>query len=223
VFGLSVRLVRNVTPNAARSRALGLLRLAGTGLALVGLSQILAVPMAFGQTYYSGPAVSATIPVAVRSLTVSPTSVTFGTCLVGTLSSTGLAFPNGLCTAPTAASDTVSNINVSNTGAPASVLVEVTNVVTGGVNWSPVSSTPGQDQFEMDNGAATTPFALTPVCDGYFTANMASGTNSAVSGSTCPVEVSSSASSLETLRLTGPSATTTQGTSFSTTVTWLAS
>jgi len=149
----------------------------------------------------------------IKSVTINPSSVTFGSCLTfggGSASGSTLAFPNGSCISP--------QISVANNGTvPESVSIQGTSAVPSdnGTPWTLTSynpssggpPAPGQDQYIVEaNGQPTGSLATTPIADP--TAGSALQPNAAVS---------------EDLALFGPSASSDQSPQFATTVTWIAS
>ncbi len=73
---------------------------------------------------------TATVPVAVTSITVSPQSGTFAHCTGGSSTASALGFPNGTCT--------MSSVTVSTSGGPASVDASASNAAAGdgGTGWT---------------------------------------------------------------------------------------
>src|SRR5437870_5474609 len=81
-FSIRLKLARGQSQaRAGRGRA-ALLRLAVTGLTVLGLSQLLPVPAAFGQVYSYSGSVNATISIfqPVRTITLSTNATTFNNC-----------------------------------------------------------------------------------------------------------------------------------------------
>ena len=167
-----------------------------------------------------GPAVSAeagtsavetsTIPIAVLSITISPTTSTFGSCSEGNSTPTGLGFPNGQCIAP----GDLSGITITNEGAAGRIFVQGGDAIPsdGGTHWTLVGSTPARDQYFMatsavpNNGGGVV-LTTSPQCDTAF------------GGTTCAA--AAGASAVERLNLVGPSVSTDTSPSFSTQVTWM--
>jgi hypothetical protein len=167
---------------------------------------------------------TATIPIApppVKSVTVSATSETFGSC-TGT-STTALSFPNGHCNTP--------SVTVSNDGPTAEqIYVQGSDAVPadGGTHWTlcsvqgsaappcpgGTSGAPGVNQFFGATGSVTsaTPLALSAQCDVGFQPSQ---------GGTCnasPGQVGAA----ESLLMEGPSQTSDTSPTFTTTITWTA-
>ncbi|HXW59807.1 MAG TPA: hypothetical protein VEJ23_10065 [Solirubrobacteraceae bacterium] len=153
----------------------------------------------------------ATIPVTpstvIKSVTISPTSVTFGespgTCTQDQSTTTKLQFPNGVCTAPKV------TVTDNGSGTNEQISVNGADAVPSdmGTNWALTSNTsPGSNEYRVSNGGAA--LTTTATCDSDFTQ--------------C-ASVSPNSSQAETLTLTGPTSSTDQSTSFSTQVTWTAS
>lgn len=164
---------------------------------------------------------TATINIAVRSVTVTPSAVTYGNCVDSNILSTGngLTFPNGACGAPTEALDGVTAIVVTNGDVPSHIDVEGADAVPAdqGPHWILVggSGVPSQDEFaELTLNAGLTGaggevyLSTTPQCD-Y---PLYQGSCFAQAGEP----------GADVLNMKGPSASTDPSTSFTTTVTWLA-
>src|SRR5581483_3361019 len=122
MLGLSVKLVPADSRPRPSRRATALVRLVGTGLTVLGLSQILPIPAAFGQTYSYYGQVSATVQVVqpYLSLVLTTTSSPLAfdqfdnSKTANPAVNTGIFFPNGM--AATSGTVTVANQgNVSGT------------------------------------------------------------------------------------------------------------
>jgi hypothetical protein len=170
---------------------------------------------------------TATIPIAVISITVSPGNVTFANCIEGNSLPGALGFPNGHCSTPT--------ITITNTGAASHVFIQGTDAtpLDGGTKWAlcnPIPSDnlggpactgaptgfaafkPGADQFDMQNLAnqGVGPLILTtPLCD------------NALPFTPCGAALANTAY-MESVAMQGPTSSTDQSNSFSTTITWTA-
>jgi hypothetical protein len=174
----------------------------------------------------------------VRSVTVSPGSVTFGNCSGGSgyTNSTAnvLGYPNGSCSVGAIGVNGTFPITVTYTGIPGSVYVSGSNAVPSdnGTAWtlcSPPGSPagqaacsgtqglPGENQYMMENSAQAVENAglltTTPTCDKVF--------NSTGGCSATPQEFRSQVQH-ESLVLTGPSSWDDTSTSWTITVTWTA-
>jgi hypothetical protein len=174
----------------------------------------------------------------IRSVTVSPGSVTFGDCSGGsgfTNSTQGsLGYPNGSCTVGSIGVNQTFPITVTYTGIPGSVYVSGSAAVPSdnGTQWtlcsppgSPSGQTscsgaqglPGDDQYMMMNFAEAVQNAgvltATPACDKEFDSHGGCGAT--------PQEFQSEVQH-EGLLLTGPKSWTDHSTSWTMTVTWTA-
>lgn len=173
-------------------------------------------PAAAGQVTASIPVVA---PV-VRSVNVSPVSVTYASCTKADGSTAaGVTFPNGTCSTPA--------VTVTNSGVAANVHVQGADAVPtdNGTHWTLCNSTascsgplqggtsrPGTDQYAEQTASATfasgTDLSASPQCDKAFNA----GGCAATAGQ----------ASIETVRLVAPQSSSDPSTSFSTTLTWIA-
>jgi hypothetical protein len=179
---------------------------------LIGLAAaaVAAVPVGSALAASSG-SVAETITVAVRSVTVSPTSVAMCS------SSAPLTFPNGTCRA--------SGITITNGSASGHIDVQGANAVPSdnGTNWTPCGSSagtsctgtngPGQDQYATivnSIGPSGTILSNSPECDYGF------------DGSTSGCTAASGQSATENINVTGPSASTDSSPTFTSSVTWTA-
>jgi hypothetical protein len=173
----------------------------------------------------------------IRSVTVSPGSVTFGDCSGGSgytnSTQNALGYPNGSCTVGAIGVNQTFPITVTYTGIPGSVYVSSSNAVPAdnGANWtlcSPPGSPgqtactgaqglPGDDQYMVMNFAQAVENAgvltTTPACDKEF------GTNGGCAAT--PREFQSQVQH-EGLVLTGPKSWSDHSTSWTMTVTWTA-
>ncbi len=197
------------------------------GLATLGATGILSLPAAAG----TAGSVTATIPIAILSLTVRPGVVTFGNCRDGTGTAIpgGLAFPNGGCR-------TTTGITITNTGLPGRIQGQGSDAVPqdgGTPHWAlclpgdsvhagtcsgpaPIPGSlirlPGLDQFrESLDGPRLSGLDLlsTPICDLAFLGQ----------GPAC-ASAAPGAAVTEFLNMFGPTRSTNPATSFTTTVTW---
>jgi len=174
-----------------------------------------------------------TVPTIV-SVTVSPSSASFGGCAGGSASvntastSTALGFPNGHCSLGIAGAHGSFPITITNSGVAADVYVNGDNAVPsdGGTQWglcnfgtNPAKACsadsgklPGADQYVVQNFTAgsmnATGLTGTMTCDTQF----AAGGCSAVQGD----------AQSEGILLTGPASSTDQATSWTVTITWTA-
>ncbi|GEM_PF-5188260 len=169
-IGLRVKLIRGRTERRGSRRGQALLRLAVTGLAAIGLSQVLPLPSAFGQTYYGTLTATIQLFTPVKSITLSTGSISFSKCQTyhgGTpLATTGMSRSgNGDC----AAGPVTVTLNGNAAG---SVYIQgsaATPDIGGGVAWSLCGSgseacsgsvdsdsntLPGQDQYRVFNTPA---------------------------------------------------------------------
>src|SRR4029077_15895844 len=116
-------------------------------VAAVGALMLGGAPAVLAST---GGSPTVTITVAVRSITVSPSTATFNTCsLSGTSTGSTLEFPNGLCTTGT------SYITITNGAAAGHVDVNGADAIPAdnGTHWTLCGSgssscLPGTDQFD---------------------------------------------------------------------------
>jgi hypothetical protein len=199
-----------------RARCLGV----GAVVAVVA-----AAPLAASALAASSGSVSETIYVGVRSLTVSPGTVSM--CSTGS----PLTFPNGSCqSVPITITNGAAGGQVEVNGAPAVPNDEVTNwslcgavggnTCTGTPTCTPVGglqvcapAPPGDDQFEESTGNAGgfsgPDLSATPACDSAFDSGGGCASN--------PGQVGT-----ETVNLTGPTSSTDQSPIFSTSTTWTA-
>jgi hypothetical protein len=189
-----------------------------TGMSLAGLA-VLAIFVASASAAAPSASLQETIYQAVRSVTVSPSSVAI--CP----SSSPLIYPSGTCTSP--------EITITNGLAGGHMDVVGADAVpadnglqqdwtlcgnTGqGYNCSGgnISTTPGNNQYleqtePFGGGTAATPLGYYAECDTAFD-----------SGGTGCVTTSEEASN-ELIALTGPESSTDQSASFTTSVTWTA-
>lgn len=203
--------------SARRSRGRRLIVSVCAGLALAGATAGVALGSSSGT-------VSDTINVAVRSLTVSPTSVSMCT------PSSPLTFPNGQCSSP--------NITVANGQAGGDhIQVQGTNAVPSDVvdhgqsppDWAlcfgagcGTSGHPGGDQYSQQtettsilqtlNQTFGVALSTTPTCDFGFGGDQTNENCLGAAGESVG----------ETLLLTGPTSSTDQSPTFSSAVTWTA-
>jgi hypothetical protein len=172
----------------------------------------------------------------IRSVTVSPGSVTFGDCTGGggATNSTqqAMGYPNGSCSVGTIGASQTFPITVTYTGLPGSVFVSGSNAVPadGGTKWS-LCDPQGTGQ------AACTGAQGLPGSDQYMIMNFAAGvTNASVltTSAACDKEFQTSGGCAATppelgkqtqhegLLLTGPRTWDDHSTSWTTTITWTA-
>jgi len=156
----------------------------------------------------------------VLSVTVSPTSATFGSCTGGdSTSPSELGFPNGICH--------VSGLLITNTGLPGHMMVSgaAMSPAGGGAPWvlcggsdgtPPVCSNgnqPGADQYNLALTNTVGHFGLAlsgqAQCDTTFSGGMAPGCSAA-----------SGQKTTENVRLLGPQSTSSGANSYTTTITW---
>ena len=174
----------------------------------------------------------------IRSVTVSPGSVTFGDCSGGSgytnSTQNALGYPNGSCTVGAIGVNQTFPITVTYTGIPGSVYVSGSNAVPAdnGADWtlcsppgSPAGQTactgtqglPGADQYMVMNFAEAVENAgvltTAPACDKEFDGH---------GGCTAtPLEFQNQVQH-EGLVLTGPKSWSDHSTSWTVTVTWTA-
>jgi len=196
-------------------------------IAAVGTVALLGLANGIPASANTSASTTGTITVAVRSVTVSPSSIAFGSCVTNDgLTSTGsaLTFPNGGCQAI--------NITITNGTAPGHIDITGADAIPAdsGTHWTLCGAvaaaggatcangqfTPGVDQFfeeghSSNTSAPSPPLSTTPQCDLAF-ANSGGASCSATSG-----QVGS-----EYLSLEGPSSSTDNSTSFTTIWTWTA-
>jgi hypothetical protein len=159
----------------------------------------------------SSAGVTATIPVVIKSVTISTRTLAFGRCSGGYSTGAGLGFPNGTCT--------TGQVTVTNGAAPSTILVSGANATPsdGGKAWalcdgpgtpSCTLTAPGTDQYTEQDLAVD--LGLTGACDLNFA--------STPCGHAAPGQAKA-----ESLRLYGPRSSTDQSTTFTTQITWTAS
>jgi hypothetical protein len=182
-------------------------------LALAGLAAlaVAAVPVGSALAATSG-SVSETITVAVRSVTVSPSSASLCS------SASPLTFPNGRCQ--------TSNITITNGSAAGHIDVNGADAIPAdsGTHWTLCAGTvaptcsgggnAGQDQyrentFNNSNTSIRPDLTNTPQCDTSF-----------APGSACAAAAGQSTK--EFIAMTGPSASTDTSSTFTSSVTWTA-
>jgi hypothetical protein len=174
----------------------------------------------------------------IRSVTVSPGSVTFGDCSGGSgytnSTQNSLGFPNGSCTVGAIGVNETFPITVTYTGIPGSVYVNGSDAVPAdnGAEWSlcsppgsPAGQTactgtqglPGDNQYMVMNFAGAVENAgvltKTPACDKEFASHGGCGAT--------PQEFQNQVQH-EGLLLTGPRSWNDHSTSWTVTVTWTA-
>lgn len=154
--------------------------------------------------------VTARISVAIKSVTLSTSTLTYGGCSGGYSSAGLLGFPNGTCTTGT--------VTVTNGTAPSELLITGANATPtdGGRSWaicagpgSPTCSAlaPAADQYSEQDGAVH--IGLSAACDERF--------SSSPCGQARPGQSTS-----ESLTLHGPTSSTDQSSAFTTQITWTA-
>jgi hypothetical protein len=181
-----------------------------------------------GVTALAGSQISATInvvPPAVKSVTVSVSTLTYGNCTGGSSTANQLGFPNGGCTTSTYTvtnGNTAAQIDVTGADAvPSSGGTHWTLCGGGGAGGPPActgaGAAAGQDQYlefvinPAFTTAGQTTLANSPQCDGAFwNSNTACGTSAA------------NTSASEHLQANGPSVSTDGSSTFTTTVTYTA-
>lgn len=194
---------------------------AAAAVCAVGVAS--AVPVGAASTSGSSTGTVNVTPPAVRSITVSPASFTFGACYDHANTSTGstLAFPNGYCYI----ANNGSGITITNGTAASHIDVQGADAVPSdaGTHWTLCtvgtssclgsSNQPGQDQFgeRVDVSGQADPWLTNSTqCDTAFDAPTSSCAATAGQATT------------ETLTLVGPSGSTDTSTTFSTVLTWTA-
>lgn len=176
---------------------------------VVAAASVAAAVVALPAAADTSSSVTATIAVApqIKSVKLSTSSLTFGSCgTQGNLgTATALQFPNGTCSA--------SSVNVASDGTlPEAILVQGAPAIPtdNGTPWVLAGSTttPGTDNYTLKlTGSSTVWLSSAPQSD----------LNAGAGGSVLPGSTYS-----ENPQLYGPAASTDQSTSFSTTVTWIA-
>ena len=210
-----------------------------TVIALVAVAGLAACTSSSGTTAGtagkgSSIAVSLKVVPTIISVTVSPSSASFGGCTGGNASvntastPAALGFPNGHCWLGTPGTNGSFPIKITNTGVAADVYVNGGNAVPsdGGTQWDlcnfgtkPATACsgdggklPGNNQYVVQNFAAGSMNAAgltnTMTCDTLF----AAGRCSAVEGS----------ARSEGILLTGPASSSDQSTSWTVTIMWTA-
>jgi hypothetical protein len=174
----------------------------------------------------------------IRSVTVSPGSVTFGDCSGGSgytnSTQSSLGYPNGSCTVGAIGVNESVPITVTYTGLPGSVYVSGSSAIPAdnGTEWTlcsppgspsgqtPCSGTqgmPGDNQYMVMNFSSTVANAgvltTTPACDKEFDSS---------GGCTAAPQEFQNQVQHEGLVLTGPSSWDDHSTSWTLTVTWTA-
>ena len=207
---------QGLSSDVARRRS-RLLRLAPplaavTAVCALGLASVMPVSAS------SSGGTTATVNIAVRSITVSPSTSTFDYCADNTYKSTGgyLSFPNGICAV-------TSGVTITNGTASGNIDVQGADAIPSdnGTHWTLCGGTgpsctggagnAGQDQFrelESNNSNNSPLLTTSPQCDTAFNA----GSCAATSGQ----------AATQALNLYGPSASTDTSSSFSTVWTWTA-
>lgn len=154
----------------------------------------------------------------VLSVTVSPASGTFGSCVGGDSTSPAeLGFPNGRCR--------VNGLVITNTGLPGHMMVSGAPMapVGGGAAWALCGASdgaaascsnagnPGADQYQLSlsNVAWLVTLSTAPQCDLAFD-----------SGFTASCAAAPGQSATETARLVGPQSTSNGASGYTTTITW---
>lgn len=218
--GFRVRLIR--TPPVRRRRGQSALLLLAAFVALAGVA---ALPASGG----NGLNLSLNIaPQSVKSVTVSPTSASYGQCVGGSSTPFQLGFPNGECQGQ-------GSITVTNGQSDAIILVAGSDMVPAdqGPHWTlcKFASTctqqvPGPNQYyeTLSTSPGYNNTGPAPPGPGPFL----SLSNQAVcdtdfAGGQCGATVGPGFSQSEYLAITGPSSSTDQSPSWSTVVTWTAS
>jgi hypothetical protein len=168
---------------------------------------------------------TATLPIAVRSLAVTPATAAFGNCTISTgggtvTATTGLVIPGGSCSIGTVTGPTTKNgILITNGGVPGHIDVSGGPAVPidGGSNWALGSSAASNTYVEKTEDdisglVVTSAVATTPTCDGAFAARGSTPSCSAAAGQT----------GVEALLVEAPSSSTDSSSSFTITTTWTA-
>jgi hypothetical protein len=217
-----VRITRSSGGAIGSRRGKALVRLAVTGLTAIGLSQILPLPAAFGQSYYYGGTLTATISLfqPVRSIVLNTSSLVFTACQdapAGGNATTGITRTgNGACWAGPVTVITSGNVSssVDVNGADATP-------DTGGGTWSLTSNpSPAIDQYRMFSfSSAFTPVLPTTAPSAVVTLSNTPAPDTQFLGTGTNVPYGTSVA--EPFWLTGPSSTTNSGgTYYSTTIAW---
>jgi hypothetical protein len=208
-------------------------RLAPIAISLVALGGISATPALAASSGSSTGTVNVAPP-AVMSLTVSPSTVTFTSCIGGSSTSTELGFPNASCVVGSTPehAESVNGVTVTNTGVAGLVDVNGGNAVPSdnGTPWTLCNTSPtctgtedqaGANQYQLatvgwvgtgaSQGININLLANAAGCDTAFDQTVSGGCN-ATSGQ----------SQEEQLSLVGPESSTDTSDQFTTTVTWTA-
>lgn len=204
------------------------LALAISVMSLVSLS---AAPALAASTGSSTGTITVATP-AVYSVTVSPSTFSFGSCGTNLGASTGssLGFPNGKCLYGTGSGSVyTTGFTITNTGAAGHIDVNGANAVPSdaGTPWTLCTEQstctndgglyPGANQFQVNTEAdpeGSNAYAIlsnSPACDGAFDGGTTGGCSAA-----------SGASQIEGLVMTGPESSTDTSSTFTTTLTWTA-
>lgn len=170
----------------------------------------------------------------IRSVTVSPGSVTFGHCTGGTgntsSTNTQMGYPNGICSVGTSGANASFPITITYTGLPGQVFVNGSSAVPAdnGTNWSLCNpggqpacgggqGEPGQDQYTVrtfaEQVANTAVLTGSLACDSEFDPG---------GGCTATPAVFKNQSQSEGIQLTGPKTWDDHSTSWSVTIIWTA-
>lgn len=199
-------------PPTRMLRSKGAFRRALTVLAAAVVA--LAVP-ATAQAGDTG-STTTTVHTVVRSITVTPAAVTYGTCTGGSSTGDLLGFPNGRC------SVTPGTIVITNGPTASHIEVVGTDATAadGGTGWQLCQCTPGNDQYAVQTIAASGTGTFTGpqlstgyVCDTAYAAHNGTPGCAAAAGQ---------ASVGEGLALTGPARSTDNAGTFTARVTWIA-
>lgn len=191
--------------------------------AVVGLGVASALPVAAASTSGSSTGTVNVTPPAVRSITVSPSSFTFGACHDNANNPTGsyLSFPNGYCYIDNSGT----GITITNGTASSHIDIQGADAIPSdaGTHWTLCTAgttactgsggEPGQDQFaeRSDISGQESPWLTASAqCDSAFDAPNTS----------CAATAGQAAT--ETLTLVGPSGSTDPSTTFTTVWTWTA-
>lgn len=240
--GVRIRIERTATSIARATAGRDTRRRSGprTVIALVAVAGLAACTTSSGTTAGtpgkgSSIAISLKVVPTIVSVTVSPSSASFGGCTGGNASvntastPAALGFPNGHCSLGTPGTNGSFPITITNTGVAAHVYVNSGNAVPsdGGTQWGLCNfgtnpavacsgnggKLPGNNQYVVQNFAVgrmnPTGLTNTMTCDPEFRAPPC-------------LAVTQGYGQSEGILLTGPASTSDQSTSWTVTITWTA-
>jgi hypothetical protein len=162
---------------------------------------------------------TATLPIAVRSLTITPATATFGGCqvLVGGVATptTGLVIPGGTCSIGSSTAGSVADgITITNGGVPGHIYVSGGPAVPSdaGKDWA-IGPATAQDTYKETTFSTSSSHVIiaTASCDTSFD-----------SGPVAGCAASAAQSQTEGLNVVAPTSSTDTASSFTITTTWTA-